>query len=575
MTTSHFAMTWILIFGTLLLSSAQKPQEVHPWFTECDQSGCFLGYFCNYTSTLCESCPSIDGDCDSGDNLTIQDCERSCSSSQQGDSCSADTMCQEGVYFCDYENGDSGSCRTCKDNVEDCLTDSSLTPDFGKEECLLCDLKCVPLHFSETMVDEEPIPSNALLGSPLTNNTSGKLVDCTNLIHADETFCENATGSICLVEDYTRNTHYVDVVNKCANSGGVAVIMFGDFTPKTSNDVPWQGSLSFKDTTIPSVSISYNDGKRLKETHLSSTANVSVYSVGDYCVKEQFCSETIPCIGTSEGMYCDFKWGGDEGFCRDCPVDEDGNDDPLACFFSFEDTGRVQGQLAVESCAATCASNLEFNDCKLCPQDINGFEFGVDPGEEQCNFCPENDVLYPQQPFPLFGQGVECWQVQKFFKSVEVHADAPNCRLAQMMNYICGCQGPGYGGASTETKKIVLAWLPRVMAILSILVSLKIAPCDNLIPFFFLTLFYLSTKGSSFVIYDTSRSKAKRQKLLHQLLITLSIFDIVGSCAYALTTLPIPKDDLIPVYGANGNEGACKGMMSDTFIVSMTLLDAT
>lgn len=39
----------------------------------------------------------------------------------------------------------------------------------------------------------------------------------------------------------------------------------------------------------------------------------------------------------------------------------------------------------------------------------------------------------------------------------------------------------------------------------------------------------------------------------------LSIFDIVGSCAYALTTLPIPEDDLIPIYGANGTDATCTG----------------
>lgn len=59
-------------------------------------------------------------------------------------------------------------------------------------------------------------------------------------------------------------------------------------------------------------------------------------------------------------------------------------------------------------------------------------------------------------------------------------------------------------------------------------------------------------------------SAEKRGKLLHQLLITLSTSDIIGSIAYALTTLPIPKDDVIPVYGARGTEATCIGRLDPT-----------
>jgi hypothetical protein len=60
------------------------------------------------------------------------------------------------------------------------------------------------------------------------NGTTGKLVDCSNLIRENESVCANANGAICLVEDFTRNTYYVsDVVEKCAANGGIATIIFG------------------------------------------------------------------------------------------------------------------------------------------------------------------------------------------------------------------------------------------------------------------------------------------------------------------------------------------------------------
>ena len=62
-------------------------------------------------------------------------------------------------------------------------------------------------------------------------------------------------------------------------------------------------------------------------------------------------------------------------------------------------------------------------------------------------------------------------------------------------------------------------------------------------------------QGSLFIICDASKDIQRRSKLVNQLLITLSAFDVIGSLAYALTTLPIPEADYI--YGSRGNENTC------------------
>lgn len=97
-------------------------------------------------------------------------------------------------------------------------------------------------------------------------------------------------------------------------------------------------------------------------------------------------------------------------------------------------------------------------------------------------------------------------------------------------------------------------------------------------------------QGSLFIVYDTLRTRRKRAKLMNQvsdfflndspphncthcaflnswpvllnpspsqlqLLSTLSLFDVMGSCAYALTTLPTPEAD--EMYGARGNKQSC------------------
>ncbi len=47
----------------------------------------------------------------------------------------------------------------------------------------------------------------------------------------------------------------------------------------------------------------------------------------------------------------------------------------------------------------------------------------------------------------------------------------------------------------------------------------------------------------------------RRKKVIGELIIVLSVFDIIGSLGYALTSYPTPSDDYI--YGAEGNEASC------------------
>eukprot|EP00565_Helicotheca_tamesis_P009073 CAMPEP_0185728338 /NCGR_PEP_ID=MMETSP1171-20130828/3716_1 /TAXON_ID=374046 /ORGANISM="Helicotheca tamensis, Strain CCMP826" /LENGTH=823 /DNA_ID=CAMNT_0028397037 /DNA_START=55 /DNA_END=2526 /DNA_ORIENTATION=+ len=559
---------------TVFMVRGQEPQEIHPWLTYCPEPyPCYIDYFCSREMGFCQRCPKDGIDTTKQDCLNLnltdsrdaEDCLASCVRPNGGDLCSLDNPCDEGRFFCNFSDDDSdnilsssdtGVCQECKNDISECFTDDTIKSKFGVEECVLCDVRlCYPLHYSiteETNNDgsESIIASYAMRGSP-SLFASGPLVSCTNLIHDGETTCDNneedITGSICLVDDFTKNTYYVGVVQKCTDLGGAAVIFYGDYSPIKPNNEPWKASLSFQPSTIPSVSVSFDDGTQLKQNKIGEIIKVNTTDVGDGCYKGQFCSDDIPCVGTSGGKYCDYKWADDDGWCQTCPENEDGDPYPLSCFFPMDDDwGKITGQKAVESCALTCGGALSFPDCKFCPKDISGFDFGIDSDEGKCDFCPANDVQYPNREFPLFGDGVKCWQVQKFFKNTDVNADAKNCRLVQMMNYICGCAGPGYGGASTETKKRVLVWLPRMMAILS----------------FF---------GSAFIVYDASKTKKRRKKLLNQLLIALSVCDILGSCAYAFTSFPIPEDDLIPIYGAHGNDATCK---AQGFFIQMGTISA-
>jgi len=508
----------MLLIALLLITTGvvgQSPSEdgIHPWLYD---EYCFIDYYLTHEEGICELCPKngldvTEEDCRlrvASKNLTnatvveldTGECTTSCIRPQEGQACNSDdNPCEEGVFFCNYEENEqdllpttndeendeeqnairTGTCQACFSNVTECITDASILTPFGREDCASsCDLRCIPLHYSVVQEEGEEledgtssivvesrnstestsstttalveIDSQALYGS-ISKMASGPLVKCTNLIFDGETTCDddqddiNVEGSICLAEDYTLNTNYLEVTQKCAALGGVAVILFGDMSHHTPNNQSWAGSLSYQTPSIPAVTISYDDGKRLEQEKLGSMVQVNTSDVGEACFKRMFCSDQVPCLGTSEGQYCDYKWSDNAGFCRDCPKDENGTDQPLACFFTMgSDVARVVDQKGVESCSATCTSTLTFPTCKFCPEDVSGFDFGIESDADRCAFCAENDIQYPDREFPLFGEGVQCWQVQKFFETVEVSSDAINCRLARMMNYVCGCKGPGY-----------------------------------------------------------------------------------------------------------------------------------
>ncbi|KAL7460917.1 hypothetical protein ACHAXS_001353 [Conticribra weissflogii] len=251
---------------------------------------------------------------------------------------------------------------------------------------------------------------------------------------------------------------------------------------------------------------------------------------GNICSEKVACSEKKFCAFARKVVDSEFV----SGWCVPCPLDESGKPDPLFCYFDFEGGSYVRSTKYVESCVRSCNAQLEFKNCKLCPKNLSQIEFGVEKHSEKCYFCPNKDLKHPDRLVPFFGSNITCWQMQNFYENIDILQVSQNCILAQNMNFICGCEGIGYTGASTEIRQVALAWTPRVMAILSIM-------------------------GSSFIVFDTTKARQKCNRLLNQLLCTISVFDILGSIAYSMTTLPIPKSYY--VYGSRGNEKTCTGKL--------------
>lgn len=497
---------------------------------ECPSEGSPYGNDCHSTlSTLAGLHNLTNDDYEAG----MEFCTELCESGLSGDACSGDDKCTAGSHFCDFSSDDEGSgiCRECPADISDCFEEGFLASGRSQRECSSCRLFCVDVGTSTLEVDGEAFHV-AMMERAVQEqmmSASGPLVDCSDLILADVHVCNGAQGSVCLIEDYTFDTLFFELSEKAERNGCVAIVKFAD-TPtfRTSQH-------SHDHLAIPFVDVRYEDGMRLRDEKIGAVAHVQSELFGSSCYPsfDTVCSDELPC--QEKNTYCNFRAVVEEGeyvegYCRSCPTDEDGNPDPAGCYFSRERESSVTTQKEVESCAKSCQADLNYDGCKLCPNHISAFDFGVEDKSDQCNFCPENDVLYPDRLVPLFGKDIACWNMQAFFERFEVDKDSENCKLAQSFNYICGCAGPGYAGANTQAKRNALVWVPRVMAILSAL-------------------------GSTFVLVDVLKTKKRRHSVFHQLMAQISLFDIVGSIAYAFTSLPIPTDYYFQ--GAQGNEATC------------------
>jgi len=175
----------------------------------------------------------------------------------------------------------------------------------------------------------------------------------------------------------------------------------------------------------------------------------------------------------------------------------------------------------LEATSQECAAYQSIGTLCGCPEPENA-----------CLFCSSlnemGDATYKPR-FP-FTQGLPfnptCEMVQAMGK-YHSEAGTHQCqRELQFYSYLCGCP------FIFQKRQNILEWLPRVSATLSFL-------------------------GSSFIVQDILKSQKKHAMTYHQIIIAMSVVDMLSSIAWALSVIPLPSEELGPS-GARGNHATCK-----------------
>jgi hypothetical protein len=457
---------------------------------------------------------------------SVGECQEQCGI--ETNICSSAEDCPNGL-FCNFETDGEGYCHGCPQHPIFCSEiaygDKNLTSK-GLDTCVSsCDLQCrvgASLTTTNTATDTstEMADVNGIFNTIQVSRT-GPIVDCGLGLE----ICEGVEGAVCFIERGI--SAFINKTKNCEDGGGVAVVIYN----VAGNCENIDGTFAKAESLIPAITLSHSDGKIIldqaraiamesPDSPMYATVDVGGYDVlpgrcvlgcmeGNECAGTNLtcdwengiygdCEETesrafcniagtwvedyAPCLGENE--YCDFSLGR-KGYCTPCV------DNPIKCFYSGLDG------LGAKECASRCDDGraeveLESENCKVCPvlnftlDDVNaGFSSTLEEVENPCTFCAEKnateqtscssidrwDMEYPERTIRLFGSGVECWAVAEFYRSLNLEADSPYCESARTFNYVCGCSDSvGYAGANTTSKQIALVWLPRVGAILSILV---------------------------------------------------------------------------------------------------------
>ena len=187
--------------------------------------------------------------------------------------------------------------------------------------------------------------------------------------------------------------------------------------------------------------------------------------------------------------------------------------------------------------------------------------------DNHCRYCDEwEDGVPPEytdEPIPFFadffgaehGPDVTCEEA--FYSQYQIERSEGRCELGKLGSWYCGCTSGSvsYLHADTDTKKMVLAWIPRVTGTLSVLVSVgALLRHRNLISPANVIAFFSFAKGSLSIILDVLR--AKKRQVRNTILFAMSCADLPASVAMALSTLPTPRG--WGIYGAMGNMTSCR-----------------
>ena len=300
----------------------------------------------------------------------LDSCRLLCEGGKATEACSPEYPCTPGSHFCDYNSDEDvarnnpGICKACPQDLNECFEDGFVSSKQSTVNCHGCIMDCYNAIGEASVTTSTrgfKVTSDEMLIQKSSEDISGQLIDCTNLLYANEFICPGAEGRVCLLDGSSikideQSRGLWDIYKAASSNGCIAMI--------ASN--MWF-NVDYETLPIPFLTLIENEN--LLDL-LGQNARVRTQIVGTVCLPSSDITDcTSSGLDCGDNEYCRFlevKVEGKytEGYCTECPTFKDGEPNPSGCFFSQfsksepENWSLMYNPEMVRSCAISCEASL-------------------------------------------------------------------------------------------------------------------------------------------------------------------------------------------------------------------------
>ena len=288
-----------------------------------------------------------------------------CEGGKEADECSVDDPCTPGSHFCDYSTDEDiarnipGICKACPHDLSECFEDGFVTSKQSKLNCHYCRMTCYTAVGNATLTianEDFIVISDESIIQKSSQDVSGPLIDCTDLLLVNKFLCPGAEDHVCFFDasgmspDESRTLR--DLYQVAKSNGCIAMVVYNT-----------RFGIDYEMLTIPFVTLSERGNL---QGMLEEGSRVQVQTVGTVCVASSIDTDcTNSGLNCGDNEYCGFSHISKqytEGTCTKCPTFENGEPDPSGCFWDTripEEYGRiVYSPDRIKSCAISCEASF-------------------------------------------------------------------------------------------------------------------------------------------------------------------------------------------------------------------------
>lgn len=248
-----------------------------------------------------------------------------------------------------------GICKACPQDLSECFEDGFVTSKQSKLNCHYCRMSCYTAVGNATLSianEDFIVISDESIIQRSSQDVSGPLIDCTNLLFVNKFVCPGAEDHVCFFDasgmspDESRTLW--GLYQAAKSNGCIAMVVYNTWF-----------NIDYEMLTIPFVTLIERGNL---QGMLEGGSRIQVQTVGTVCVASSIDTDcTNSGLNCGDNEYCRFSHINEqytEGLCTKCPTFENGEPDSSGCFWDDGYDYTIYSPDRVKSCAISCEASF-------------------------------------------------------------------------------------------------------------------------------------------------------------------------------------------------------------------------